>query len=98
MPRLKQGLAHQPAGEWSGNSPTNTFVRSWLGTYLIRLVDPETGKSKYKAARRHQPANGLPAYAVVAEFINQQEELLSRLREVQERDVNAVRIPLSVAA
>lgn len=94
LPRLKHGLASQPPNE----RPAGTFTPSWLGTYLTKLMDPRTGRTKFKAARRHLPADRLPAYAVVAEFIDQQEELLRLLREVQGRDLKAVKIPLSVAA
>ncbi|WP_229376354.1 hypothetical protein [Fibrella aquatilis] len=48
-------------------------------------MNPLTGRAKFKAARQHQPDQSVPVYQVVAEFINQQEELLSLLRDANER-------------
>lgn len=92
LPRLKQDL-EKPLAQ----SRINVFQSSWLGAYLARLMDPQTSRRKFKAHKRHQPARGLPAQQVVAEFINQQEEILCLLRQAEQIDVQAIRIPLSIA-
>ena len=92
LPRLKQGLDNSAA-----QSKTNVFQSSWLGAFLARLMDPQTSRRTFKAHQRHQPAHGLSAQRVVAEFIDQQEELIRLLRQAEQIDVQAIRIPLSVA-
>ena len=93
LPRLQQGLDKQLK-----TSQADSFVSSWLGKYLTGLMDPKTSRTKFKTAKRHRPTNALAPHQVVAEFIDQQETLLCLLRVAQKADVNAVRIPLSVAA
>lgn len=78
-------------------TPKDTFKSSWLGAYFIKMMDPETGKKKYKAFKGHIPAPDLDAYAVVAEFIQQQENLLIFLKEARSADLNSIRIPISIA-
>ncbi len=92
LPKIQQGIAknvHLP--------PKDTFKSSWLGAYFIKMMDPETGKKKYKAFKGHIPAPDLDAYAVVAEFIQQQENLLIFLKEARSADLNSIRIPISIA-
>lgn len=93
LPRLQRGLAKP-----SETRSATTFVSSWLGTYVTKLMDPETSRTKFKAIKQHQPTDTLSPHQRVAEFIDQQETLLCLLRMARKADVNAVRIPLSVAA
>lgn len=90
LPRIAKGVQHYKG------SPKETFKSSWLGAYFIRIMDPKTSKSKYKAFKDHQPAADLDAHAVVAEFIQQQETLLLLLREAKNIDLNKIRIPISI--
>ncbi|GAB3512014.1 DinB family protein [Spirosoma knui] len=92
LPHLTKGLITQ-----QNKPPTNHFKSFWLGTFLTRLMDPGTGKRKFKAVKRHQPTGALLAHKVVAEFIDQQEQLLLLLRQAADVDVNDVHIPVSVA-
>ena len=89
LPQIEKGIA-------KNNTFQPTFKSSWLGAYFIRIMDPKTSTSKYKAFKGHQPAASLNAHAVVAEFIRQQEQLLLLLRQAQTSDLNAVRIPISI--
>jgi len=59
-------------------------------------MDLETGQKKHKALKDYIPAPTLDAHAVVAEFIQQQEALLSYLKQAQHTDLNAVKIPISI--
>lgn len=93
LSRLRQGLQAQD----SGKHATNTVASSWLGAYLTKLMDSTTGNRKFKAAKRHQPADVIAPNQVVSEFISQQEELLRLIRVAQTADVDAIRIPMSVA-
>lgn len=77
--------------------PANTFKSSWLGAYFTNMMDPSKSLKKYKAAQIHVPAPVLDADAVVATFIVQQEALLSYLRLASGVDLNAIKIPISIA-
>jgi hypothetical protein len=90
LPRIEKGL------DENKKTAKEFFKSSWLGTYFIRIMDPKTGKSKYKAFKDHQPPAAPDARAVIAEFIRQQEILLLLLRRAQTADLNTIRIPVSI--
>lgn len=77
-------------------SPNPHFTSGWLGSYFIRMMDPQSGK-KYQAFRGHIPPEGGEAYATVAAFITQQEELLSMLEKARYANLNA-RVPISISS
>jgi len=72
-----------------------TFKSSWLGNYFTQMMLPDSGK-KYPAMKKHMPKKDLDAHAVVAEFIHQQELLLSYLDIAKGKDLNT-KIPLSIS-
>jgi hypothetical protein len=92
LPRLEEGILK---GE---NTDTVSFASSWLGRYFQKMMDPDRGSGKYKAAGRHQPVLTKSGYAVVAEFIDFQERLGEVLRDMQRVDIDAVRIPASISS
>jgi hypothetical protein len=73
-----------------------SFTSTWLGNYFTRIMDPQTGKKKFKAFKNHRPAKELDAHKVVAEFIEQQETMLRYLVHARHCDLNNVRVPLSI--
>ncbi len=91
LPQIQKGLS-KPISK----PIPDIFQSSWLGTYFTRLMDPETGKKKQKAFKDYMPPVNLDAYAVVAEFIQQQETLLAYLKKARNTDLNAIRIPISI--
>lgn len=91
LPHLKSGLERK-----QDRPAADTFTSTWLGHYFTRSMDPVTGKKKYKAFKNHIPERDLDAHAVVAEFIQQQETLLSCLKSARQADLNAIRIPISL--
>ncbi len=60
-------------------------------------MEPSTGTKKVKAFKDYIPPAQLNAHAVVAEFIAQQETLLAYLKQARATDLNAVKIPVSIA-
>ncbi|GAB2564181.1 DinB family protein [Spirosoma aerophilum] len=92
FPYLQQGL-ERPASTTS----SDPYTGSWLGTYLIRMMDPDRSRIKFKAFNRHQPTEIVHAPSVVAAFIDQQAILQGLLKRAQQADVNTLRIPLSIA-
>lgn len=92
LPQIRQGMEKQ-----TEKPVSNTFKSSWLGNYFTRAMDPATGKKKIKAFKNHIPDRTLDAHAVVAEFIQQQEELLHYLRQARSKDLNSIKIPISIS-
>jgi hypothetical protein len=78
------------------NAADELFKSTWLGDYFTKIMDPQTGKKKYKAFKNHVPIVQLDAHAVVAEFIEQQETTLRYLRQARDFNLNDIRIPLSI--
>ncbi|GAB3803697.1 hypothetical protein GCM10028819_34000 [Spirosoma humi] len=92
LPRLNHSLITQ-----LDKPVTDSFKSSWLGNFLTRLMDPKSGKMKFRAIKRHQPSEAWSAHQVVADFIDQQEQLLLLLKQVEKVNINGVRVPLSIA-
>lgn len=72
------------------------FRSSWLGGYFTQLMEPKAGFKKFKAFHKHVPPSNIKGYEVVAEFIKQEEFLLSLLRKAKQSDLNKTRIPISI--
>jgi len=80
--------------------PAIRFTAGWLGNYFTQMMLPkETGvpAKKMSAPKEHTPKSNEDSYAVIAEFIEQQEKLLRLLRKAKQVDLNKVRIPISLA-
>ena len=92
LPLIQQGLHQQPETDVA-----ETFTSTWLGRYMTQIMDPQTGRKKYRAFKAHIPASALEAHQVVAEFIDQQESLMACLRLSRKADLNAIRLPISIS-
>jgi hypothetical protein len=89
LPQIKTGLAK--------NYPANPeFKSTWLGDYFTRLMRPGANMKKFKAFKNHVPPGEMDADEVVAEFIQQQEQLLMFLKQARQTDINRIRIPISI--
>ncbi len=91
LPRLRAGFESQQEA-----AVAETYKGTWLGNQFIRMMAPETGRKKYKAAKIHLPKEATQGQAIVREFIRQQEELLLLLRQAHKADLDANKIPVSV--
>jgi hypothetical protein len=89
LPRIQKELA-----VYAGPS-TDTFKSTWLGDYFSKMMQP--GKGKMKTFKGYAPPPSLNAHAVVAEFVAQQETLLSCLHQAHTVNLNTIRIPVSIA-
>lgn len=89
LPEIKNGLEKE-------FPPNNIFKSSWLGSYFIKMMNPDSGKKKIKAFKEYMPPPQLDAYAVIAEFILQQETLLKYLRKARGKDLNKIKIAISI--
>lgn len=90
LPQINKALNKNTSKDFN-----STFKSGWLGNYFIQMMLPGSGK-KYKAFKKHIPEKNLDAYAVVAEFIHQQELLLSYLKIVRYKNLDT-RIPISIS-
>lgn len=72
------------------------FKSSWLGRYFIQMMEPTTRGRKYKAFKDHIPVTDLDAHKTVAEFIQQQEQLLVYLRMAHNYSLQDIMIPISI--
>lgn len=80
----------------SAGSAQGTYRSGWLGTYFINMMKPENPK-KFKAFKDHIPAPELDGAAVVAEFIEQQEQWLRLMAEITSVAQLNARVPISIS-
>lgn len=92
LPLFEKGLSNSP-----DNEAVKLVKSTWLGTKAIESMDLSKGFKKFKALKGHIPAQELNAKNVVAEFINQQERLLVILRTAAKKDLQKIKIPISIA-
>lgn len=92
LPLFEKGLSESP------DRPEANYIKSsWLGQKAIDSMNPETGKQKFKALKNHIPVPDLDAHAVIAEFISQQERLLQIIRLAKSKDLQQIKIAISIA-
>jgi uncharacterized damage-inducible protein DinB len=91
LPLFEKGLAQSTVPD------SNVIGSSWLGKKAIDSMNPATGTKKFKAFKNYIPEVNLDAQKVVAEFIHQQERLLQILRMSQSKNIQAIKIPISIA-
>lgn len=94
LPEIEKAIekAEKPAA--------TTFKSGWLGDYFYNLMLPnnEGGlKSKMNAPKNAIPPTDLDARAVLAEFIEQQEQLLILIERARQVDLASVRVPISLS-
>lgn len=88
-PLIEKGLV-------SSKDKSDEYKATWLGNYFTKMLDPETGKRKMKAFKKHIPSRNLNGHEVVAEFIRQEEHFLQLIRMSRERNLNKISIPTSL--
>lgn len=80
----------------SAGSSGGTYRSGWLGTYFINMMKPESPK-KLKAFKGHIPEKQLDGAAVVAEFIEQQEEWIKLMGMITSVAQLNARVPISIS-
>jgi DinB superfamily len=93
LPELKKAIAD------AKKQPSSTYQSGWLGDYFYRLMLPNTVgslKSKMKAPKNAIPPVELDSAAVIAEFIEQQEQLLQLIDQARAVNLASMRIPISL--
>jgi hypothetical protein len=90
LPKMRHSLCNAP------DEILDTFSGTWLGAYFTGMMDPATGKKKFRAVKGHIPPSTLDAAVVIAEFVSQQEEMLALLRSARSKNLDTIRIPVSI--
>jgi hypothetical protein len=60
------------------------------------MMKPEAGMKKMKAFKHYTPSKIAEPYKVVSTFIDQQEKLLTLLKQARQADLT-IRVPISIA-
>ncbi len=83
----------------NGLQPKATFKSSWLGNYFTNLMKPkEKGAiKKMQSPKNHRPLYNKNGAQVVATFIQQQETLLSLLKDARLVNLERTGVPISIA-
>ncbi|WP_205503548.1 DinB family protein [Rufibacter psychrotolerans] len=88
LPHLEKALSAAPI------SPGNLPVRySWIGRKSLAVVDPSSPR-KHKTLRHMNPHNSRLTTAVVDEFLQHQDRLLSLFALAPKADLNQKNIPV----
>jgi hypothetical protein len=81
-------------------SSTEYFTPGWLGDYFTKLMKPgDNGKisRKMQSPKNHRPGQYLDAFPVINTFIDQQQYLLELLEKAREKNIGAIRTPVSIS-
>lgn len=93
-----------PAIEQAINESKTTrsawFNSGTLGNYFTNSMKPADVyqvKNKMKTMKSYNPPAALNADQVIAEFLQQQEKMLQLLDAARDRDMNSIRIPITIS-
>ena len=81
------------------SQPKVNFKAGWFGNYFTKMMKPgENGKvaNKMQAPKDHRPLKELSKDKVLTEFIAQQNELIQLLDTAKQKDIGALRTPISI--
>ncbi len=73
------------------------YKHSFLGRYFINMMDPDRGKKKYKATKRHRPIVDNP-HAIVSKFIQYLEYMLVLLNKARGKNLLRKSVTTSLSA
>jgi hypothetical protein len=91
IPAISKGL-----NKATFSSQDTVFKSTWLGNYFAKLMEPSKQMKKMKAFKNHVPKNNLNAHEVISKFITQSEALLNLIKAANDKDINAIKIPISL--
>ena len=97
------GRYYLPAIEKSlrANKPRKEqFTPGWFGNYFTRIMKPgKDGKvhNKMSSPKDHRPSVSPDVKPVVDEFMDQQHRLLNLLEQSKQKNIGAIRTPISIS-
>jgi hypothetical protein len=97
LPEIAKAINHAKTEQQQASI---RFKAGWLGNYFTKMMlttpDGKPAK-KMSSPKDHSPDNSAASHLVIAEFIEQQEQLLKLLRKAKSIDLEKSRIPISIA-
>lgn len=76
---------------------SRAYKHSFLGRYFINMMDPDRGKKKYKATKRHRPIVDNP-HAIISKFIQYLEYILLLIKKARGKNLLRKSITTSLSA
>ncbi len=74
------------------------FISGWLGNYFANSMKEKNGKiTKMKSPKDKVPATSHLSKETIHRFLNQAELLKSLIRDAESKDLNKIRIPISLS-
>ncbi|WP_346317252.1 DinB family protein [Chitinophaga sp. YIM B06452] len=98
LPALEQAINKAEKNNWTA---LPQFRSGWLGNYFANLMQPKPDgalRSKMSTPKGHRPTPQLDPGAVLAEFISQQEKMLSLLQRAAKINITRLRVPTSLSS
>lgn len=92
LPRIEKALDQAKSQDGS-----SIFKHSFLGQYFISMMDPNRGKRKYKALKRHRPMGVDNPHATVSMFIQYLENMLELINRAREKNLLKKSVATSVS-
>jgi hypothetical protein len=94
LPAIEKAMIHisKDTSAW--------FVPGFWGNYFTKMMMPKNVyevKNKMKAMKSYTPGKGLNVEAVFKEFFQHQNKLLQLLDVARRRNMNSIRIPISIS-
>lgn len=97
------GRYYLPAIEKSlrSNKPSKRdFTPGWFGNYFTKIMKPGADgriRSKMNSPKDHRPTSDLDVASVFDDFMNQQQGLLNLLEGAKQKNIEAIRTPISIS-
>ncbi len=97
------GRYYLPAIEKSlrlNKPPKEYFTPGWFGNYFTKIMKPGEGgkiRNKITSPKDHRPGATLDLKPVIDDFLNQQQQLLNLLENAKQKDIGAIRTPISIS-
>ncbi len=93
LPAISKGL-----NSAAFSSRNTRFKSTCLGHYFKKLMEPNAQMKKMKAFKNHLPKNNINPHEVISVFITQSEQMLLLLKAASDKNINAIKIPISLTA
>lgn len=76
------------------------FNTGWFGNYFTKIMKPGVDgriRNKMTSPKDHRPHATLNIKPVMDDFLNQQQQLLNLLETAKQKDIGAIRTPISIS-
>lgn len=93
LPAIKRSMRVNKA-------PKEKFTPGWFGNYFTRIMKPGPGgtvRNKMRAPKAHRPPAVLDIKPVMDDFMDQQQQLLNLLEQAKQKNIGAIRTPISIS-